>query len=200
MIIYVPRPPKIVDYLIQSMNEALVAYGTLESRIGMGSALCESSFYMPMLKVAKHLAWESQIEVPVKTLKASEFGDVPRIDFYGHRAGYGVAIELKFKDKFVLTEPYPKFEVEKFKAIRKLKSKNHAKGFFGFRMIVGRVLKKEIDNLNDYSVKKSKDDRLLVGTHVHFNRSDLNYYSMIVQLLPSCLEPEKKKVSNADAN
>lgn len=198
--VYIPFPPKIVDSLIQSMNEALVAYGTLESRIGMGSALCESSFYMPMLKVAKHLAWESQIEIPVKTLKASEFGDVPRIDFYGHREGYGVAIELKFKDKFVSTEPYPKFEVEKFKAIRKLKSKNHAKGFFGFRMIVGRVLKKEINNLKWYSVKKSKDDSLLIGTHVQFDDSNLNYYSMTIQLLPSYLEPEKKKVSNADAN
>ena len=197
---YIPFPPKIVDSLIQSMNEALVAYGTLESRIGMGSALCESSFYMPMLKVAKHLAWESQIEVPVQTLKASEFGDVPRIDFYGHREGYGVAIELKFKDKFVSTEPYPKFEVEKFKAIRKLKSKNHAKGFFGFRMVVGRVLKKEINNLKWYSVKKSKDDSLLIGTLVHFDDSNLNYYSMTIQLLPSYIEPEKKKVSNADVN
>jgi hypothetical protein len=198
--VYIPFPPKIVDSLIQSMNEALVSYGTLESRIGMGSALCESSFYMPMLKVAKHLAWESQIEIPVKTLKASEFGDVPRIDFYGHREGYGVAIELKFKDKFVSTEPYPKFEVEKFKAIRKLKSKNHTKGFFGFRMIVGRVLKKEINNLKWYSVKKSKDDSLLIGTLVQFDDSNLNYYSMTIQLLPSYLEPEKKKVSNADAN
>ena len=106
-------PPKIVESLIQSMNEALVAYGTLESRIGMGSALCESSFYMPMLKVAKHLGWESQIEMAVQSLKASKFGDVPRIDFYGHRQGYGVAIELKFKDKFIASEPYPKFEVEK---------------------------------------------------------------------------------------
>ena len=69
---YIPFPPKIVDSLIQSINEALVAYGTLESRIGMGSALCESSFYMPMLKVAKHLAWESQIEIPVKSSPQTE--------------------------------------------------------------------------------------------------------------------------------
>lgn len=183
--VYIPFPPKIVESLIQSMNEALVAYGTLESRIGMGSALCESSFYMPMLKVAKHLGWESQIEVPVQTLKASEFGDVPRIDFYGHRQGYGVAIELKFKDKFIASEPYPKFEVEKFKAIRKLKSKNHVKGFFGFRMIVGRATKKDINNLKWFMIKKSKDDSILINTLVHFDHSNLHYYSMTVQLLPS---------------
>lgn len=176
--------PKFIDALLQSFSEGLVAYGTLESRMGMGGALCESSFYMPLLKIAKHLGWKARVELPIKNHRNSGKGDWPRVDFYGYRDGYGIGIEVKFLDKYKKTEPYPDREVKKLNALHEWKKEIHPKGFEGYRLIVGRANKKdEIENFIVCRKDGKVPEKLTTVKAVQFDQSYLKYYCVVVRLV-----------------
>ena len=70
--------------LLSSLCEGLVGYATYESRAGLGAAMSEVVFYMPVLRIAKHLEWKSRVEFG---LPSSEHraGDRLRVDFVFER-------------------------------------------------------------------------------------------------------------------
>lgn len=175
----------IVRSLLSNIAEGLVAYGTFESRVGMGAALCESTFYMPMMKIAKHLGWETSVEVPLKNLRAGKTGDLPRVDFYAHRDEYGVGVEVKFVAKFSKSELYPSYESSKLIELEKCRKKDHQKGFRGYRLIIGRS--KKIDDVDSFVITRKQIGRLKEETKVmksvRFDQSGLGYFCLIVRLV-----------------
>lgn len=89
--------------LMSSLCEGLVGHAAYESRAGLGAAMSEVVFYMPVLRIAKHLDWKSRVEFGLPNTK-HRVGDKSRVDFVFDRetksAGrHGLVIEMKWEPK-----------------------------------------------------------------------------------------------------
>ena len=114
---------------MSSLCEGLVGYATYESRAGLGAAMSEVVFYMPILRIAKHLEWKSRVEFGLPSLE-NRAGDKSRVDFAFERetkssGRHGLVIEMKWEPKAkkgakidLLESEWDKMQMMKESAIR----------------------------------------------------------------------------------
>lgn len=136
---------KIDESLMRSLCEGLVGYGSFESRAGLGSAMSELVFYMPALRIAKHLQWQTRVEYEA-ALEKSTRGDKSRVDFAFKRnsnstGSHGVIIEMKWNPPFLRKDTairLPDSEWDKFQFLKKSKEWKSLDNFSAWQLVLGR--------------------------------------------------------------
>ena len=130
--------------LMRSLCEGLVGYATYESRAGLGPAMSEVVFYMPVLRIAKHLEWKSRVEFG---LPSSEHraGDKSRVDFVFARttksAGrHGLVIEMKWEPKVKKGTKVNLLESEwtKMQMMKESATRAKVEHFSAWQLVLGR--------------------------------------------------------------
>ena len=138
---------KIDESLMRNLCEGLVGYGSYESRAGLGSAMSELIFYMPTLRIAKHLQWQTRVEYEAAYEENSK-GDKPRVDFAFKRnsastGSHGVIIEMKWNPPFLKKDKAIKLldsEWDKFKFLKKSKNWKSLDNFSAWQLVLGRKI------------------------------------------------------------
>lgn len=166
--------------LLQSLCEGLIAFGTLESRSGMGNALCESIFYLPLLRICKHRSWTGLLEQPVSTTSNGNAGDSPRVDYYGKQGGFGIGIEVKFVDQYSRLGTFSSNELRKLNTLATDRRDDHPNGFRGYRLLIGRA--KRSSDVHAYRLR-SADQELTPCVAIHFKESTLSYFCLAVRVV-----------------
>lgn len=166
--------------LLQSLCEGLVAFGTLESRSGMGNALCESIFYLPLLRISKHRSWTGLLEQPLLSASIGQSGDYPRVDYYGNQGGYGIGIEVKFVDRYSRLGTFSTNELRKLNILATERREDHPNDFRGYRLLIGRA--KKSNDIHAYRLR-SADQELSPCVAIHFKESTLSYFCLAVRVV-----------------
>jgi hypothetical protein len=143
---------KIDESLMRNLCEGLVGYGSFESRAGLGSAMSELVFYMPTLRIAKHLQWQTRVEYEA-AYKENPKGDKPRVDFAFKRkssttGSHGVIIEMKWNPPFLKKDTAIKLldsELDKFQFLKKSKEWKSLDHFSAWQLVLGRKKSIKID-------------------------------------------------------
>jgi hypothetical protein len=155
---------KIDESLMRNLCEGLVGYGSFESRAGLGSAMSELVFYMPTLRIAKHLQWQTRVEYEAAYEKNSK-GDKPRVDFAFKRSAkstgsHGVIIEMKWNPPFLKKDTAIKLldsEWDKFQFLKKSKEWKSLDNFSAWQLVLGRKKSIKIDPAELKLINLKKD-------------------------------------------
>jgi len=174
---------KIDESLMRNLCEGLVGYGSFESRAGLGSAMSELVFYMPTLRIAKHLQWQTRVEYEA-AYKENSAGDKPRVDFAFKRnssatGSHGVIIEMKWNPPFLKKDTAIKLldsEWDKFQFLKRSKEWKSLDNFSAWQLVLGR--KKSICKIDPNNLKllNSKNDLNLQPNISFSTNSGLQYY------------------------
>lgn len=174
------KPNRITQSLIRSLCEGLVANMTYESRCGMGNAMSEHLLYLPALRIAKHMKWDTRIEYATSKINANLRGDYPRIDFVAKRDQTLVAIELKWKEADGSKLTLLGTELKKFNQFRQLAMSESIQEINCYQLVVGR------HNMKKESAKRKGtfppplsigSKTILPALTIEFQASALHYYA-----------------------
>jgi hypothetical protein len=153
--------------LMGSLCEGLVGYATYESRAGLGAAMSEVVFYMPVLRIAKHLEWKSRVEFGLPNSE-HRAGDKSRVDFVFERetksAGkHGLVIEMKWEPKVKKGAKINLLESEwtKMQMMKESAARAKVEHFSAWQLVLGRKgISKVLDPSN---LSLQRDDAVPVG-------------------------------------
>jgi hypothetical protein len=127
--------------------------------------MSELVFYMPTLRIAKHLQWQTRVEYEA-AFKKNTKGDKPRVDFAFKRnskssGSHGVIIEMKWNPPFLKKDTAIKLldsEWDKLQFLKKSKEWKSLDNFSAWQLVLGR--KKSISKIDPTKLKliNSKND------------------------------------------
>ncbi len=121
-----------------------MGFATYESRAGLGAAMSEVVFYMPLLRIAKHLEWKSRVEFG---LPSSEHraGDKSRVDFVFVRTSksgdrHGLVIEIKWEPKVKKGAKVNLLESEwtKMQMLKESAARANVEHYSAWQLVLGR--------------------------------------------------------------
>jgi len=130
--------------LMSSLCEGLVGYATYESRAGLGAAMSEVVFYMPVLRIAKHLEWKSRVEFGLPNTE-HRAGDKSRVDFVFDRETKssgrdGLVIEMKWEPKVMKGAKIHLLESEwtKLQMMKESATRAKVEHYSAWQLVLGR--------------------------------------------------------------
>ena len=142
-----------------------MGYATYESRAGLGAAMSEVVFYMPVLRIAKHLEWKSRVEFGLPNSE-HRAGDKSRVDFVFARttksAGrHGLDIKMKWEPKVKKGTKVNLLESEwtKMQMIQESAIRAKVEHYSAWQLVLGRKSLSRVSDLKKLLLKRKETEQ-----------------------------------------